>query len=80
MIPLPKLGTLTVQAYPANCSVEVGRPGGRARDVGETPFTRRVAVGPYAVRIVWQATGESQTREVEITPGRNEPVRVAFGR
>jgi hypothetical protein len=74
------LGTLVVQAFPANCKVYLRGAGGAWRYLDETPASRRVATGRYEVKVVLSTTGEEQVRQVEVGPGDNPPLRVAFGR
>ena len=76
----PELATLRVQAFPANCNVSLRRPGGRWREVDETPFERRIAPGRYEVRVELKPTGERREQVVELDPGQNPPVRVSFAR
>ncbi len=73
-----ELATLVVQAFPANCKVYLRRPGGAWRLLDETPVSRRVATGPYEVKVVLAPTGETQVRKIELSTGDNPPVRVAF--
>jgi hypothetical protein len=77
---LPPLTTLVVQAFPANCKVFLRKPGGAWKHVDDTPARRRLAVGKYEVRVTLNPTGESRDQTIELRPGDNPPVRVAFGR
>jgi hypothetical protein len=79
---LPGLGltSLVVQAFPANCKVYVRKRGEKWRYIDETPATRRVAPGRYEVKVVLNPTGEERLRDVELVPGDNPPLRVAFGK
>jgi len=77
---LPPLTTLVVQAFPANCKVFLRKPGGAWKYVDDTPARKRVAVGKYEVRVTLNPTGESRDQAIELGPGENPPVRVAFGR
>jgi hypothetical protein len=77
---IPALTTLTVQAFPANCKVHLRRPGGGWKYFDDTPVSRRIAVGRYDVRVTLNPTGERRERSIELAPGSNPPVRVAFGR
>ncbi len=77
---IPALTTLAVQAFPANCKVHLRRPGGGWKYFDDTPVSRRIAVGRYDVRVTLKPTGESRERSIELAPGDNPPVRVAFGR
>jgi hypothetical protein len=76
----PALGTLRVQAFPANCSVSLRRPGGAWREVDETPFERALAPGRYEVRVELKPTGERREQLVILAPGANPPLRVSFAR
>ena len=75
-----ELATLVVQAFPSNCKVFVRRPGGRWRYIDETPANRRVAAGPYEVKVELNPTGETVVRQIELMSGGNAPVRVSFGK
>jgi hypothetical protein len=77
---IPALTTFAVQAFPANCKVHLRRPGGGWKYFDDTPVSRRIAVGRYDVRVTLNPTGESRERSIELEPGENPPVRVAFGR
>jgi hypothetical protein len=77
---LPPLTTLVVQAFPANCKVLLRRPGGAWKYLDDTPARKRIAAGRYEVRVTLNPTGESRDQTVELRPGDNPPVRVAFGR
>jgi serine/threonine-protein kinase len=77
---LPPLTTLVVQAFPANCKVFLRRPGGSWKYVDDTPARRRIAVGRYDVRVKLNPTGETRDQTIDLGPGENPPVRVAFGR
>jgi serine/threonine-protein kinase len=79
-LPLPALTTLVVQAFPANCKVFLRRPGGKWKYVDDTPVSRRIAVGRYEVRVQLNPTGETREQTVDLVPGENPPIRVAFGR
>jgi len=74
----PRLSTLVVQAYPANCKIFLRRPGGRWREFDETPARRQLAAGTYDVRVTFNATGESKDQTVKLAPGDNAPIRVSF--
>jgi hypothetical protein len=76
---LPPLTTLVVQAFPANCKVFVRRPGGNWKYVDDTPARRKIAVGRYEVRVKLNPTGQTRDQTVNLVPGENPPVRVAFG-
>jgi hypothetical protein len=73
-----ELGTLVVQAFPANCKAYLRRPGGDWRLLDDTPVSRRVATGSYEVKVVLTPTGETVLRKIELARGDNPPVRVAF--
>jgi hypothetical protein len=77
---LPPLTTLVVQAFPANCKVFLRRPGGSWKYIDDTPVNRRIAVGRYEVRVRLNPTGETREQTIDLAPGENPPVRVAFGR
>ena len=74
-----ELATLVVQAFPSNCKVFLRKPGGRWRYIDETPASRRVAAGPYEVKVELNPTGETAIRKIELMSGGNAPVRVSFG-
>jgi hypothetical protein len=76
---LPSLTTLVVQAFPANCTVSLRKPGGRWKEVDETPASLRLATGEYEVRVTLRATGASKEQKVTLRPGENPPLRVSFG-
>jgi len=76
----PPLAQLTVQTFPPNCVVAVKRPGGAWRQLGETPLRYDLASGRYEVRVDAPVSGESRAQEIQLSPGRNAPVRVSFGR
>ena len=75
----PRLTTLVVQAFPANCKVELRKRGGRWKYLDETPLRKRLGAGAYEVRVTLNPTGEARVRQVNLTPGDNPPLRVAFG-
>jgi hypothetical protein len=75
----PRFATLAVQAFPSNCKVFLRRSGGQWRYLDETPAERRVAIGRYEVKVQLIPTGESRVTTVQLTEGRNPPVRVSFG-
>jgi ferric-dicitrate binding protein FerR (iron transport regulator) len=75
----PSLTTLVVQAFPANCTVSLRKPGGRWKEVDETPASLRLATGEYEVRVTLRATGASKEQRVTLRPGENPPLRVSFG-
>jgi predicted Ser/Thr protein kinase len=77
---LPELTTLVVQAFPSNCKVFLRQPGGAWKYVDDTPARQTVAVGKYEVRVTLNPTGENRDQAIELGPGENRPVRVAFGR
>jgi hypothetical protein len=77
---LPALTTLVVQAFPANCKVFLRRPGGSWKYLDDTPMSRRIAVGRYEVRVQLNPTGETREQTIDLKPGENPPIRVAFGR
>ena len=76
---IPPLTTLVVQAFPANCRVAIRRPGGRWKDVDDTPAEVRLARGSYDVRVTLNATGETREQRVKLEAGENPPLRVSFG-
>jgi hypothetical protein len=76
---LPALTTIVVQAFPANCKVFLRRPGGSWRFLDDTPVRSRVSIGPYEVRVKLNPTGETNDQRVDLGPGENPPIRVAFG-
>lgn len=78
VLDLPEMATLVVQAFPANCTVRLRRVGGAWKLLDETPVQREIAAGHYWVQVTYEATGESQEREVDLVPGFNPPLRFAF--
>jgi hypothetical protein len=75
------LTTLVVQAFPANCKVYLKRRGAsKWKYLDDTPVKRRIAVGPYDLRVELNPTGETRDRQIELRAGDNPPVRVSFGK
>jgi len=79
VLSLPELTTLVVLAYPPNCRVDIRRPGGRWKYLDDVPVRTRLATGPYEVRVTLKPTGETRTREIQLTAGENPELRIAFG-
>ena len=75
---IPPLATLVVQTFPPEARVTLAREGGAWRPVGETPLTRKVAAGTYAVRVEEPGTGTTREERVVLRAGDNPPVRVSF--
>jgi len=77
-MPLPALGTLTVQAFPSNCKVYLRRSGGRWSLIDTTPLEKKLAAGAYELRVEFVPTGETREQSVTIAPGKQEPLRFSF--
>lgn len=75
----PPLATLVVQAFPANCKVDLRKPGGTWTYVDDTPLRKKLATGAYEVRVTLTPTREARVLKVDLVPGDNLPVRVSFG-
>lgn len=75
---IPAAATLVVQTFPPEARVTLSREGSDWRPVGETPLTRQVAAGTYAVRVEEPGTGTTREEKVVLRPGANPPVRVSF--
>lgn len=73
------MAQLTVQAYPANCTVSLRHGSANWRSVGETPFTRAIDPGRYEVRVTSNTSSRSRTVKVTLEAGDNPPVRVSLG-
>jgi hypothetical protein len=77
----PALTTLVVQAFPANCKVYLKRRGASTwKYFDDTPVKRRIAIGPYDLRVELNPTGETRDQQIELRAGDNPPVRVSFGK
>jgi hypothetical protein len=76
---LPGVGTMVVQAFPANCKVYLRRRGGRWRYLDDTPMRRELAAGRYELKVELKRTGDVRVRDVLHEPGDNPPIRISFG-
>ena len=73
-VPLPSLGTLTVQAQPSNCKVYID---GKYVDV--TPVINRpIVAGMHRVRVVFVPNGATRKESAEVKAGKNTRVMVKF--
>jgi hypothetical protein len=79
-VELPDLAELVVQAFPANCQVFLRRKGGAWKYVDDVPVRRQIAAGRYDVKVVLRPSGQERSREIELTPGPNPPLRFSFAR
>lgn len=76
----PALGSLTVQATPTNCSIHV-KPSHESnfRYLDDVPVVnRRLAPGRYTIRCTLLTTHESQEKDVEVLPGKDESIDFTF--
>jgi len=78
-VPWPPLSTIRIIAVPGNCTAEVVGDGGATRDLGPTPTEATLGPGTYTVRVRYVATGELQTKRIQLAGGANPaPLRFVF--
>jgi len=78
-IRVPRLASLRIQVVPANSGIKIRRSGYKNWKALEYPFETKVAVGRYEVQATHPA-GQVANRSVELKSGKNDPLRVSFGR